>query len=270
MTPISSVEEFKQIQIDILLAVDKFCNEHNIKYSLACGTLLGAIRHKGFIPWDDDIDIYLLREDYNKLVATFPPVLDGKYAINSLERNPQWNRPYAKAYDTRTLEVEAVKNNIEGMGVGIDIFPIDDVPDKESEWLSYDKRRRFLLNCYTLKTLSWRKERSFIKNLFAACVGVLLAPWSFRKLAEIINRYGQIHNKKGYHSVFECCMGHICRHSFNKKDMEEVIDVPFEQYTFKAMKGYDDYLTFTYGDYMQLPPKEKRVSHHAFEAYWKK
>ena len=60
MTPITSVEEFKQIQVDILLAIDKFCNEHNIKYSLACGTLLGAIRHKGFIPWDDDIDIYLL------------------------------------------------------------------------------------------------------------------------------------------------------------------------------------------------------------------
>ena len=59
MTPISSVEEFKQIQVDILLAIDKFCKEHNIKYSLACGTLLGAIRHKGFIPWDDDIDIYL-------------------------------------------------------------------------------------------------------------------------------------------------------------------------------------------------------------------
>ena len=249
MTPISSVEEFKQIQIDILLAIDKFCNEHNIKYSLACGTLLGAIRHKGFIPWDDDIDIYLLREDYNKLITAFPAILDGKYSLNSLERNPLWNRPYAKAFDTRTIEIEAVKNNVPNMGIGIDVFPIDDVPDDEAEWRQYDKRRRFLQNCYTLKTLAWRKERSLSKNLFAVCAGVLLSPWSFRKLAEIIDRYCQKHNGKGY--------------------MEQVVDIPFEQYTFKAMTGYDDYLTSTYGDYMQLPPKEKQVSHHVFEAYWK-
>lgn len=269
MKPISTVEEFKQIQIDILLAVDKFCNEHNIKYSLACGTLLGAIRHKGFIPWDDDIDIYLLREDYNKLVTAFPSLLDGKYALNSLERNPLWNRPYAKAFDTRTIEVEAVKSNIPNMGVGIDVFPIDDVPDDEAEWEKFDKRRRFLQNCYTLKTLAWRKERSLSKNLFASCASLLLSPWSFRKLAEIIDRYCQKHNGKGYNSIFECCLGRICRHSFKKQDMEQVVDIPFEQYTFKAMTGYDDYLTSTYGDYMQLPPKEKQVSHHVFEAYWK-
>ncbi len=160
MTPISSVEEFKQIQIDILLAINKFCNEHNIKYSLACGTLLGAIRHKGFIPWDDDIDIYLLREDYNKLITVFPSLLDGKYSLNSLERNPLWNRPYAKAFDTQTIEIEAVRNNVPNMGIGIDVFPIDDVPDDDAEWKQFDKSRRFLQNCDTLKTLAWRTERS--------------------------------------------------------------------------------------------------------------
>ena len=269
MTPISSVEEFKQIQVDILLAIDKFCKEHNIKYSLACGTLLGAIRHKGFIPWDDDIDIYLLREDYNKLVAAFPSLLDEKYSLNSLERNPLWNRPYAKAFDTRTIEVEAVKSNIPNMGIGIDVFPIDEVPDNETEWKHYEKRRLFLLNCYTLKTLTWRKGRSLAKNIFALCSSVLLFPWSFRKLAEIIDKYCQIHNNKGYHHLSENCLGWPGQHSFKKQDMEQVVDIPFEQYTFKAMIGYDDYLTSTYGDYMQLPPKEKQVSHHVFEAYWK-
>ena len=269
MKPISTVEEFKQIQIDILLTVDKFCNEHNIKYSLACGTLLGAIRHKGFIPWDDDIDIYLLREDYNKLITAFPSLLGGKYSLNSLERNPLWNRPYAKAFDTRTIEVEAVKSNIPNMGVGIDVFPIDEVPDNETEWKHYEKRRLFLLNCYTLKTLTWRKGRSLAKNIFALCSSVLLFPWSFRKLAEIIDIYCQIHNNKGYHHLAENCLGWPGQHSFKKQDMEQVVDIPFEQYTFKAMTGYDDYLTSTYGDYMQLPPKEKQVSHHVFEAYWK-
>ena len=109
-------EELKHIQLDILQSVDAFCRANGIRYSLACGTMLGAIRHRGYIPWDDDIDIYLLREDYNRLMAEFPPVYDGRVQLVSLERNPGWDMSFAKAYDNRTLYCEYAHPS-EGLGV---------------------------------------------------------------------------------------------------------------------------------------------------------
>ena len=90
------INELKQIQLDVLSAVHGFCIEHGIRYSLGCGTMLGCARHQGYIPWDDDIDIYLPREDYNKLVNEFPETLNGKYQFISLERDSKWNRATAK------------------------------------------------------------------------------------------------------------------------------------------------------------------------------
>ena len=100
------LEEKKVLQIDILSAVDSFCKKNDIKYSLGYGTLLGAVRHGGYIPWDDDIDIIMLRDDFEKFEKLFPEKLDEKYVFNTLSREKRWHNSFGKVSDSRTLVVE--------------------------------------------------------------------------------------------------------------------------------------------------------------------
>ena len=268
MQLIESIDEIKKIQLDILLAVHRFCEDNGIKYSLAAGTLIGAIRPQGYIPWDDDIDIYLQREDYKKLIAIFPELFEERYKLYSLERNSEYTRPYARLCDCTTLEVFSCDSSIKPLGLGIDIFPIDYVPDDEQEWQSYNRKRLFLYKIYRKKVwVKWEHSCGLMRNLGAMLLKALLSPFSYRFLAKQIDRYAQINNGRGFHHLFETGMGIVATKHFPAEDMAETIDVPFEGHQLKAMKGYDDYLRAFYGDYMQLPPVEKRVSHHEFKAY---
>ncbi len=270
MRKIESVDELKRIQLDILVSFHRFCNENNIRYSLAAGSLIGAVRHKGFIPWDDDIDVYLLREDYNKLVKLFPMVYNEKYSLITLERDSQWHRSFGKLCDIQTIEIEDVRNKYHEIGVAIDVFPIDNAPDEEKEWLKYNRKRMFLRDLITIKSMTYSANRGVLKNLIMFVSHILLSPFSFSYLNKIMNKYSQKYNNKETKHVYENCLGvYNSKHPWLRSDFDQVISVPFEDHTVYIMKGYDDYLTCVYGDYMRLPPMEKRVSHHRFIAYWK-
>ena len=162
---IATEEEIKEILLDILLTFHRFCEEHDIRYSLDYGTLLGAIRHKGYIPWDDDIDVCMLRSEYEKLEHEFPKVMGNKYSFYTLNREKKWNRPYGKFYNTRTIENAKANNNV-GIGIGIDVFPIDDVPDNPYDFETFRKRRLLLVHAGTIKSIVWSKKRPLLKNLF--------------------------------------------------------------------------------------------------------
>ena len=262
-------QELKTLQLDVLQAVDAFCRERGIRYSLACGTMLGAVRHKGYIPWDDDLDIYLLREDYNRLMAEFPAVYEGHYELISRERDKRWDLLIAQAYDNRTVFVECAHTAM-NVGVKIDLFPIDDVPDDDAEWLAYDKKRRLLARILLIKgSLLSRKQRSFRKNLGMLLIKIVTFPISRKRLASILDRYAQKFNGKGYRSVFECIQGLLQKHKFSKSLFDSLVDYPFEDRHFPGFADADAYLRNGYGDYMKLPPEEKRVAHHLYRAYWK-
>ena len=263
-----NLEELKVLQMDVLTAIDKFCTENGITYSLAEGTLLGAIRHKGYIPWDDDIDIYLYRDDYNKLISTFPEVYEGHYKIASLERDKSWARPYANAYDDRTVVVEKSTEK-EHIGVNIDIFPIDNVPDDEQEWQSYDIPRRRKQKFHALRLVQYSKERSFIKNITVLFTRAVTCFISKRRMAMYLDNLAQRFDNQETKYVFSNAQGIFIKKRFLRKVFDQVIDIPFEDRTFKGFADYDEYLCNAYGDYMKLPPVEMRVSHHAFKAYWK-
>ena len=270
MRKIETSEELKNIQLNILLSFHEFCTKNGISYSLAAGSLIGAVRHKGFIPWDDDIDVYLLRKDYNKLIKVYPQTYKDHFCLMTMERDDYWYRPYGKLFDNRTLEIEDTRINYPGIGIGIDVFPIDDAPDDFQEWKSFDRKRRLLRDVYTLKSLTFSKKRLLRKNVIVLLGRFLLFPFSFGFIARCINRHCQINNGKGYNSAYESCWGvYNSKGPWLKKDMESFIDTEFEGKTIKIMQGYDNYLTLVYGDYMQLPPEEKRNSHHVFKAYWK-
>lgn len=261
------VDELKRLQTEVLKAIDTFCRKQGITYSLGCGTLLGAIRHKGYIPWDDDIDIYLLRDDFNRLIKEFPEVYNNYFKLISLERDEKWSRPYAKAYDDRTIVVEKAKNPVT-IGVGIDVYPIDDVPDNEEEWLRYNRKRRFYQRINSLMTIRMGGRSVWKDSLlvFGRLVNLFV---SQRRYADFLSKLAQRYNGKGYEHVFECVQGMLQKHKFKKELFSSTIDWPFENEKFKVFKDYHGYLINAYGDYMQLPPEDKRVSHHSFKAMWK-
>lgn len=270
MRIIDSLAELKSIQLDMLLNFHQFCVNNHINYSLAYGSLIGAIRHKGFIPWDDDIDIFILREDYELLVKLFPTAYNQNYEFVSMERDCKWHRAYGVMYDNRTLKMESTSDPYNRMGVSMDIFPIDDVPDKYSDWVRYNKLRKFLSDVITMKHLVTSKRRSMWKNILIIFSKIVLYPFTYSFLARIMNKYSQIHNGKGYSHVYENCLGvYNSEYPWLKESFNNVIDAEFEGHYVKIIKGYDDLLISVYGDYMQLPPIEKRIAHHAFDAYWK-
>jgi len=262
-----TIDELKALQMDILSVIDEFCRKENIIYSMGCGTMLGAARHKGFIPWDDDIDIYLLRDEYEKLIKKFPNELDN-VRVAALQRDAKWDRAYAKAYDCRT-EIQDAGVNYR-IGVGIDVYPIDTVPEDENEWKCYDKKRRCFQRIYEWKiSMFFRKGRSLWKYAFLPFTKLLLLPFSARQIAEFLEKYSMKYRNEESQYVFECCQGMIQKNRFKRISLENVIDMPFENRFFYGMRDYDEYLSNAYGDWRQLPPVEKQKPHHVFKAWWK-
>lgn len=256
------VEELKQIQLDILKFVDEFCKDNNLRYFLAYGTLLGAVRHKGYIPWDDDIDILMFREDYEKFVTTF---VDANYKVFATELNPKYPYPFAKVGDTRTYFEEEIKDVID-TGVNIDIFPLDYLPEDKVKNIT--KKRNFLQKIWIAKRLPRLKRRGFVKNAVLAVSQLLLSVFSIRFIVKQLEK-----NAKKYNLRKTSICGNVAYgydpDIYPSADFEESVCLTFENTAFPCPKNYDNVLKIMFGDYMKLPPKEKQVSHHHFIAYWK-
>lgn len=268
MKPID-LEELKLIQLDIVQALHDFCIENNIKYSLACGSLLGAIRHNGYIPWDDDIDVYMEREDYDRFISMFPQSYKGIYEIACMETMKQWNIPYGKLFDNRTVMTEDVDGWLP-IGVNIDVFPVDSAPCDINLWSRYNRIRTLLLKISRCKKIRLGKERGFLQNLVIGIIKLIFVFFSKRFVSKLISVYAQLFNRnKSSLCLFENVQGLIQKRPFDKEDFKETILHKFEDRDLCVMKGYDHCLKCGFGDYMQLPPVEKRVSHHVFNAYWK-
>lgn len=256
-----SVEELKKIQINILLDVAKFCDENGINYFLDAGTLLGAVRHKGYIPWDDDIDIGMLREDYNIFIDKYKSKKN--YECMSIEKG---NHPYpfAKVLDRDTILYEPNEKGIK-YSVNIDIFVYDYVPeDKKTQ----DKivRKRDFLSKLNLLRIGWiysdKKFVYLLKKVLSIFLKVFPKYYFTKQNLKLIKKYSSC--KTNYVIGYTGSDRAILR-----KVLEEYIEIEFENYYFKVPKNYDAWLTTLYGDYMSLPPLDKQVSHHKFIAYKK-
>lgn len=263
------LDEYKELLLEILKDVDSFCQKNSIKYFLTSGTLIGAIRHKGFIPWDDDIDIAMLREDYEVFVRTYSSSKD-YYKLLSLETDRKYAFPFAKVVDDRVALVENVSKRVE-IGAYLDVFPIDNCPgESASEACKTIDDMNYLRTLRDLKNIRLSKKRSFWKNAILAFCKLLTIFISKRLVAELTskkakkNRYCECKYVAG---LTNTTYGH--GEIIPKECFRNVIDVEFENCFFKAPEGYDLILTSYYGDYMKLPPEEKRVSHHDFECWYK-
>ena len=162
------IEELKKIQLDILIAVDDFCSKNNIKYFLSFGTLLGTIRHRGYIPWDDDIDIIMLRDDYNRFLETFN---HSYYKVNSIQNNPTYFLAFAKVTDERTVMQEEIVYPTE-YGVYIDVFVVDGVPSSTIAQRNLFRVAYRLRRFWGLSVSNWNYEKNEIIKLIKLIIAL--------------------------------------------------------------------------------------------------
>jgi lipopolysaccharide cholinephosphotransferase len=258
MRKITDIHELRQIQMGILDEVHQYCEAHGLRYFLSSGTLIGAVRHKGYIPWDDDIDIYMPRKDYEQFLREFKG--SEQFKLLNPAKEPHYYYTFAKVVDTRTLMIEDETDGYE-IGVYMDIFPVDYVPDDLKERERVFKRKKLL---YKIRRCKISKSNPLHSRLAYWCYKLL--PISVEQLNRMIRKL--IVRKES--SQYVCHMteaGPGVKSCFPAEDIASSVDIAFEGKTYKTMVGYKDYLERTYGDYMTLPPVEQRVTHH-FEAYW--
>lgn len=259
-------KELRTIQMDILQKVHDFCVGHDIKYTLAFGTLLGAVRHGGYIPWDDDIDIAMLRPDFERFREEFR---DGVYEFCDCRTDKDIQIGFGKVVDTRTIVIEG--GNSKNLGVSIDIFPIDNLCDTYEDSLKYFRSFKWnkLIRQAKYRQLScvkvwWKKPILLLTKL-------LVLPFSVHEeTLRCVDRLIANHNDQSRY------VGHMTDVIYGENCiMERAVwtvyaPIRFEDREFMAVKDTDAYLSREFGDYMQLPPKEQQVSKHDFEAiYWK-
>lgn len=262
------LQELKACEIELLKAFLEVCRKLNLRYYLVGGTLLGAVRHQGFIPWDDDIDLAMPREDYEVFLREGQKYLPEYYFLQSLYSEPAYHLNFAKIRDSRTTFVEyAVRNRNINHGVFIDVFPLDAYPEEEKARAAMDRFQQVFK--YRLRSeveIPEASRHGAVTELGLRAVSGLtkLRYPSYRKALEVRER---MHKNASGGTVWANYCG-----AWGKKEImpadwyAEGVSLTFEGLTVMGPKHYDKWLTQVYGDYMQLPPVEKRVGHHYTEA----
>lgn len=258
-----SQEEIRSIQIAILNSVDAFCRKNNLKYSLAYGTLIGAVRHKGFIPWDDDIDIIMPRPDYDRFVAKYK---DSVYDVLSYRRDVCCHMAFAEVYDNRTILIHGRHS----FGVFIDVFPVDGLPEKSqlNQYIDIFLKKQ---NAVIRKRKPYANSSDKLKEYFYFCIKNILFP---RRRLTYISEFESFY--KTNNILNSPNAGCLANYGVNKQKeimpayiFKEYIELPFEGKYYMCLKYYDEFLQRIYGDYMKLPPVDQQVGHHDFKTYWK-
>lgn len=257
-------------QFEMLKVFVEICNKHNLSYFLVGGTTLGAVRHKGFIPWDDDVDVGMVREEYDKFLEIAPKELEGtKFFLQTWKSDPHYTYPFAKIRNNETTYVE---NFFAGHqinhGVWIDIMPIDgltdkDIPKEKCKW----RLRRYIFHIYMayLPALTRKvHKKTFFKDILLGFVGILFYPLNIahfhQKRLDKMGRQFPTETATLAGNSLYFFTGKV--EGLPPRIYRETTDAEFEGITVKIPKDYDTYLKCLYGDYMKLPPEEKRVGHH--------
>lgn len=267
-----TLKESQQLVFEILKFYKQICDENNLTYYIAYGTLIGAVRHHGFIPWDDDIDVLMPRKDYNKLVEIMSNI-DGRYKLVSYENNNKFTAPLPKIIDTKTELVQKYDfYERVPLGVYIDIFILDNAGNDFQEASSfyqnvYSIYRKWLksdLKLFLNNKSKFRSILGFVKRLPYKIHGI---SYYLRRYTEYSSSYIDVNTK--YVAATNAGTPEAERNVFLASDFGEGIDILFEDVCFRAPNNYQKLLEVEYGDYMKLPPKEKQVSHHMYELHWK-
>lgn len=258
------IDELKRIELEIMDEIDRICKENNIQYYLFGGTLIGAVRHKGFIPWDDDIDICMLREDYDRFESIMNSTKNEKIRLFTSRNTPGYFHPWNKVCAIGTEVIEPGVKPIKGLGVFIDIFPMDNTPNSTIATRVLQVRLYFN---YKLKWYSSLKEYVESNNVIKNLVGKIMFSHARRFPPEKYARRMDKLSPRGLKAkqLINSMGGGVSVYSSGIFDKAIICD--FEDREFPIPSGYDELLRVLYGDYMTLPPVEKRQGGHQVTAY---
>lgn len=271
-TPPAHLSPHQQALCVTLQSFSRFCEKHQIKYFACGGTAIGAVRHKGFIPWDDDIDVYMLREDYDRFLSLKAELAHTDYEIVD-PSDSSYYLPFAK-YSHKHSTLWERKEEAFIFGVYIDVFPLDYCDGYNPLLISEGNNIKLLWDKYKRGMRRLTKERARralrgslvdLKTIFADYFRYRLNKDNFKaKIDEMIDIIKSPTRQEGaycYCYGIEAVRPHEV---FRRAWFSDVVEMPFENLTIYMPIGYHEYMTSQYGDYMQLPPIEQQVSHHPF------
>ena len=261
MVTISDEElrKIQLIQLEMLQEVDRICKKCDIRYNIIAGTLLGAVRHGGYIPWDDDADVAFLREEYEKFRIACETELDSSRFYFQDHRNTKgyrWGYGKIRRKDTLFLREHQEHMPYE-QGVFIDIFPLDAVPD------NYILRSLKNLQCFCVRKILWSEvgriaDKSAVKRIWYKLLASIPDKWVYQYYHKMIANAGKKKTKMVRILMFPTPNKEW---GYYRKWYENSMDTTFEGIVFQGIKEYDEYLSFKFGKYMELPPEEKRKVH---------
>lgn len=267
-----TLQELQKVSLDILADVHSFCVQEGIKYSMDYGTLIGALRHKGFIPWDDDVDIVMPRPDFERFCHSYH---SEKFRLVYYGNDSTALAAFARVVDFKNTNYKTERPwTKQESGVWIDIFPIDGV---EKDGSLYEKRYEHLRKMCNVAYKFRRQNHHIISTdtLWSKTKTIIAPILGFGGVlpAIIIKRMVRIMSKIPYGStpfVGQCSCLDDGPIQFPIEDFKDYVLLPFENYDFYAMSGYDHHLRQLYGDYMQLPPEDKRAPKQYWIKFYKK
>ncbi len=262
-------EDIKKLAYGVLENFKSVCERNDIYYILSFGTALGAVRHNGFIPWDDDIDVCVFRKDYQKLIEAYAKEKDSRYRLVSTEVDANYSLPHMKIIDTSTVLYQAGRRNNYPLGVWIDVFALDNVPDNLRERKKYIKKLERYQAIWSALEYERKKRSSSPKTAFKSIILSLISAYFGNNSRNVAIKLEKLAKRYEYDNTREAGVLPFFPYDrnksiFPKELLENSVDQKFENDLFPIPKDYDSYLTHIYGDYMKLPPIEKQITHHGY------
>ena len=250
-------------QLAIAKEIKRVCDENHIQYFLNFGTLIGAVRHKGFIPWDDDMDMGMLRSEYERFLEIAPVKMKPEFFVQTWYSDPAYPLPYAKVRKRGTVYLENKSTRLKENGFFVDIFPYDYLPSNDKACEAAKKTLHDLFRTKLMKAgfqpwaeegrINWKKRVGYL--YYQAKALVSSSEELTRQFDAITKSFSENEFLFWQEGISQMC-------KVNREWCEELIELEFEGELFKCPRGYDQMLRARYGDYMQLPPVEKRENRH--------